>query len=135
MLSLLEKCPLATKVVQNWFTEVMLSSMSENTPKEVKEYMKEAGIPLDSMAELIEMNPRVLFDVLDENEVYVEICIHPDSKQFSYKIFGQSIEDWFPDRKTAEREAMMDAIQVFNLLLENEGQDSGTGEGEVSPTE
>ena len=79
------------------------------------------------------MNPRILFDVLDENNVYVEICINHESKQFSYRIFGQSIEDWFPDRKTAEKEAMLDAIQVLNLLLENEGQDSGTGEGEVSP--
>ena len=133
MLDLLEKCPLAIKVVQNWFTDVMLSSLSENVPTEVKEYMKTEGIPLDSMMDLIQMNPRILFDVLDENNVYVEICINHESKQFSYRIFGQSIEDWFPDRKTAEKEAMLDAIQVLNLLLENEGQDSGTGEGEVSP--
>ena len=71
-LELIEKYPAAGKVVKEWFFKSMLESFKDETvPDEFKEFMLEQGIEDDKIGTLIDINPRMLFDVFDENEIFI----------------------------------------------------------------
>ena len=73
-LELLEKYPLAAKVVKDWFMKSMLESFKdENVPEEFKQFMLEQGIEDDKVGKLIDVNVRILFDVFDENDISINI--------------------------------------------------------------
>jgi hypothetical protein len=71
-LELIEKYPAAGKVVKEWFFKSMLESFKDETvPDEFKEFMLEQGIEDDKIGTLIDINPRMLLDVFDENEIFI----------------------------------------------------------------
>ena len=75
-LELLEKYPLAAKVVKDWFLSQMLESFKDSTvPEDFKSYMLEQGIENDKVAVLIDINPRVLLDVFDSNDIIIYFMI------------------------------------------------------------
>jgi hypothetical protein len=131
MLQLLESCPLATKVIQEWFTQKMIEASDENIPEEVLEYMKEMGVPVEKLAELINISPRSLFDVLDENGVIVNVLYKNGS--FSWYVNDTDMSGSNSIRVDSERAGIEHGIKLLNDKLD-EGQNSRTSEGEV-PTE
>jgi len=71
-ITLLEKYPASAEVIKAWFLEKMIESFKdENVPSEFKEYMREQGIDNDKVGTLIDVNPRNLFDVFDDNEIFI----------------------------------------------------------------
>ena len=71
---LLEKHPLTTEVVRTWFFEQMEKSFAdENVPEDFKEMMKQEGVTNERLAILIDAQPRTLFDVFDDNKLYIHI--------------------------------------------------------------
>jgi len=121
-LELLEKHPLTANVVRDWFMNQMLESFKDETvPEGFKQYMLEQGIDNDKVGTLIDVNPRNLLDVFDENHILIEIfrplnegSIYP-SNYFSYKIGNIS-----PDIKKTRKEAELFAIYAAFEILEKQ---------------
>jgi hypothetical protein len=71
-LELIVKYPAAGKIVKEWFFKSMLESFKDDSvPDEFKEFMLEQGIEDDKIGTLIDINPRMLLDVFDENEIFI----------------------------------------------------------------
>jgi hypothetical protein len=121
---LLEKNPLTTEVIRTWFFNEMVKSLSDETvPEEFKEMMKQEGVTNERLATLIDVQPRTLFDVFDENNILIEIfrplnkeSIYP-SNYFSYKIGNISPVLIKKTRKEAELIAVEAAFDVLEEKL------------------
>ena len=129
-LELIEKYPLAGKVIKEWFFKSMLESFKdESVPDEFKEFMLEQGIEDDKIGTLIDVNPRMLFDVFDDNNIRIHICVGSDvsSDNFSFHIAsdviktdvsqGESVKGLTNDFKT-RKETEIKAIEYAFELLE-----------------
>ena len=117
MLETLQKYPEAAKVVNNYYLEIMLKSLNDDSlPENFKEFVREMGVGNDKIAKIIEGSPRALFDVFDENQIYIEISVSND--KFSYKIYPRDIKFldvmWYDTRKEVEKIAILDAFKLLN---------------------
>lgn len=113
-LEFLKNYPLSSDVIKNWFHKELLESLNDSDISgSFKEFVIKKGVELSKIASLIEINPRMLLDVFDHNEVYIQINVF-DS--FSYSINkGDVIEGSFENRRQAERSSV---IQAFKILEE-----------------
>jgi hypothetical protein len=117
MLETLQKYPEAAKVVNNYYLEIMLKSLNDDSlPENFKEFVREMGVGNDKIAKIIEGSPRALFDVFDENQIYIEISVSND--KFSYKIYPRDAKFlgvmWYDTRKEVEKIAILDAFKLLN---------------------
>ena len=125
-LELIEKYPAAGKVVKEWFFKSMLESFKDDSvPDEFKEFMLEQGIEDDKIGTLIDVNPRMLFDVFDENDIiiYFMIFSSPEGVRFSAAIhIGHNevpnpIGKQYNTRKEAEHAAVEKAFEILENKL------------------
>jgi len=118
-IELLEKYPLASKVINEWVMQQMLKSFKdESVPEEFKNYMLQQGVENDKLAVMIDSQPRFLFDVFDYNNVLIQINVF---KTFSYSINeGDVISGSWETRKECEKHAIAAA---FDVLEEKIGED------------
>ena len=110
---LLEKYPLATEVIRKWFFNEMTKSIeiAEDVPEEFKQAMLKEGVSNERLAILIDAQPRTLFDVFDENEIFIQINV---SSKFSYYInSGDVISGSWDTRKEAEAAAIEQAFEIL----------------------
>lgn len=132
-IELLEKHPLSATLIREWFLEKMIESLqTENISEEFKEMMREAGIDDDKISTLIDVNPRMLLDVFDDNLIFIEIFLYPDNT-FSCKIGKQGTTASWKTRKEAELFAIDIAFDILEEGLANArmnviGQNGNTGE-------
>ncbi len=85
MRELLETYPKATEVVKSYYLEKLLQSLEgRGLPDEFKDHVKQQGISNDMLEKLLVDGPRNLFDVFDENEIYIVTFI--DRKDQSPKV-------------------------------------------------
>ena len=132
-LELLEKHPLSATLIREWFLEKMIESLqTDNISEEFKEMMREAGIDDDKISTLIDVNPRMLLDVFDDNLIFIEIFLYPDNT-FSCKIGKQGTTASWKTRKEAELFAIDIAFDILEEGLANAridiiGQNGNTGE-------
>lgn len=113
-LQLMKDNPKATVVVKQWVLNKLLDSLKDSSvPDDFKEFVKLQDIDDDKVATIIDAGPRMLFDVFDENNVYIQINVGPN---FSYSINqGDVISGSWENRVGAEKEAIE---QAFKLLEE-----------------
>ena len=115
-LELLEKYPLAKNVVKDWFMKSMLESFKdENVPEEFKQFMLEQGIEDDKVGKLIDVNVRILFDVFDENEIYISVFYTPNT--FMVSINQNDLGIKYNTRKEAEHAAVEAAFEILEEKL------------------
>ena len=131
MYNLLEKYPYATEAVRDWFMGKMIESFKDqNVPNDFKEYMRQQGIPNDRLAQMMQGNPRVLFDVFDDNKLIINI-VHTE-QGFTWSVDDVKNIQYYPYRKEAEIAAVERAFQLLddklNIIVSetknDEGQDS-----------
>ena len=116
-LEILEKYPLSKKLIKDWFMQSMLESFKdESVPEEFKQFMLEQGIEDDKVAKLIDVNVRILFDVLDQNNVIVEIFLYPNG-EFTCKIGNQATTLSWKTRKEAEHFGVEAAFDILENRL------------------
>jgi hypothetical protein len=115
-LELLETYPKAGKIVNKWFLDKMIASLNNDAiPDEFKEYISNQPIENENISVMIDNNPRVLFDVFDDNNVFIQINV---SKTFSYSINeGDVISGSWRIRKDAEAAAMEQAFALLDEKL------------------
>jgi hypothetical protein len=130
---LLEKYPLSTEVVRDWFMQKMIESVrgDEEVPEDFKNFMLEQGIDNNKMAIMIDSNPRMLFDVFDENDLFIEIFMYPDVT-FTCKIGNEATTNSWKTRKDAEAFAIEAAFEMLENKLkpvsEDEHFDTASGD-------
>jgi hypothetical protein len=118
--TLLETYPKAADVVKQHFTNKLLESLNNaDLPDDFKEFAKQQEIDNDKIGELIDSQPRGLFDVFDENQVYVEITVVVGQNTFFiYHVNGVvNNNPPYHNRKEAEIAAIETAFQVLNDKL------------------
>ena len=97
----------------------MIASLNNDAiTDEFKEYISNQPIENENIAVMIDNNPRVLFDVFDENDIYVEIFVDykSNSAKFSYTVLNDEMYS-NPLTYTSRRYAELAAIeQAFKLL-------------------
>jgi len=121
-LELLEKYPLAGKIVKDWFLSQMLESFKDSTvPDDFKSYMLEQGIENDKVAILIDVNPRVLLDVFDENEIFISINI--TDRKFTYRIDNVVNPTEYSTRKECELISITRAFEILENKLSPEEEE------------
>jgi hypothetical protein len=115
-LELLEKYPLTKKIVKDWFMESMLESFKdESVPEEFKQFMLDQGIEDDKVGKLIDVNVRILFDVFDENEIYISVFHTPNT--FMVSINQNDLGVKYNTRKEAEHAAIEKAFDILEAKL------------------
>ena len=113
---LLNESKFAKPVILNWFKQQMLNSFqgTELTKEQIEQYIEDT-LAEKTFVELININPRMMFDVFDENEIFIRIV--PDSN-----FFFSCIDDEKPtrheERKEAELSGIIEATKILNNKLE-----------------
>jgi hypothetical protein len=118
---LFEKYPKAGKVVVEYFTKIFMDSLNnEDITDEFKEMAKTEVLNSEYIQDFIEGNPRGLFDVFDDNEIYINVTAFPNSL-FTYSIVGDIAEvgstETSNTRKEAEKLAIEAAFEILNDKL------------------
>ena len=132
-LELIIKYPAAGKVIKEWFLQSMIDSFKDDTvPEEFKQFMLEQGIEEEKLGTLIDVNPRMLLDVFDDELIFIEIFLYPDNT-FTCKIGKQATTISWKSRKEAELYAIEAAFDILEEKLIDArmniiGQNGNTGE-------
>jgi len=114
---LFEKHPLTTKKIQDWYMDRMLESLKNtNIDEEFKKQMYEEGIALDKLSVFVDVQPRGLFDVLDENNIIILINYHSNIG-FTWVVNDESDQLGYEKRKEAEKNAIEMAFQLLEEEL------------------
>ena len=123
-LELLEKYDKAAIVIKQHYLNSMLESLKDdNLPENFKEYARQMTIDNDKIGKLIDVQPRGLFDVFDNNKVYIEMLV--DYKKldatFAYTVIDDdtlySNPSHYNNRKEAEKKAVEQAFEILNNKL------------------
>jgi hypothetical protein len=117
-LKLLEKYPLSTEVVREWFINKMVESVKgdDTVPEDFKNYMLEQGIPNDKLCIFIDSSPRSLFDAFDENNVIIIIKYH-DNFGFTWAVEEADDQSFYKTRKESEIFAIETAFEILEQQL------------------
>ena len=95
----------------------MLESFKDETvPEGFKQYMLEQGIDNDKVGTLIDVNPRNLLDVFDENNIIIETSLYPNG-EFTIKIGNEATTNSWKTRKEAELFAIEAAFEILEKQL------------------
>lgn len=124
MIELLTKYPKAAKVVREHFLEKLLESLKADLPEEFKDHVREQGVKDEDVINLIGKQPRILFDVFDENKIYIGVSCNPvlennekENIVFRYTFNGKIESNDFSSRKEAELEAIKEAFELLEEKL------------------
>ena len=110
---LLNESKFAKPVILNWFKQQMLNSFqgTELTKEQIEQYIEDT-LAEKTFVELININPRMMFDVFDENEIFIRII--PDNG-----LFFSCIDDEKPTRNKTRKEAELSGIIEATKILNN----------------
>lgn len=116
-LELLEKHPRSGEVIRAWFLKQMFESFNDkDVPDEFKDFMREQGVENDKVGKMIDINPRMLLDVFDENDIVIETSLYPNG-EFTIKIGNQATTNSWKTRKEAELFAIDAAFDILENKL------------------
>lgn len=118
MLELLQKYPEASKVVKSYYLEMMLSTLNDDSlPENFKEYVREMGIDDDKLSKMLSGSSRSMFDVFDDNGIFINITFDHEHRVFRYSVDGEVDSQDYLFRKAAEQEAVAEAFKILNERL------------------
>lgn len=120
-IELLQKYPLSAKIIKDWFLGQMIESLKKETiDEEFKTFMREQGIDDDKMGTLIDVNPRMLLDVFDDNGVIIQIIpIKEDKVKYLSRVDEFETAYDFTRPYFTRKEAELFAIEAAFEILEN----------------
>jgi len=122
---LLETYPKAAGVVKKFYLNQLMDSLQDDSiSPEYRDSIKaqESYFGNDIIANFIDVSPRGLFDVFDDNKVYIEILVdYKDGVIFTYivrdlgEMYTEPIK--YNVRKEAEAVAVEQAFKLLNDKL------------------
>jgi hypothetical protein len=126
-LEILQKYPHSADVVRKWLFDKMMESMQDDSvPEDFKQSMMNEAVTNVRLAVFIDTNPRILFDVFDENDIiiYFMIFSSPEGVRFSAAIHTGNDEvkpnpigKQYNTRKEAEHAAVEAAFEILENKL------------------
>lgn len=123
---LFEKYPKAAKVIVEHFTKIFMDSLNNNEiTDDFKEIAKTEMLNSEYIQTFIQSNPRGLFDVFDENHIYITTPVSPADGYFRWEIqtdyenvLTEEHEtyrsEFLDNRKMAEVAAVEQAFKILN---------------------
>ena len=119
---LLETYPKAAVAIKEFYYGKMIESLEEDNdiPQEFKDMVQAQQFDSEYVATFIDTNPRFLFDIFDDNKIYINVTA------FHSGLFIYSITDDKPEvgstetsntRKEAEKLAIEKAFKILNEKL------------------
>ena len=114
---LFETYPKAKEIIKSWFLDRMLESFKDETvPEDFKDFVRKQGIKDEQIIKIIGSNPRSLFQVMDDNKLFIEIRINMEDStpEFSWGINGDKTDSWFDTRVEAELKAVTECFKLLN---------------------
>jgi hypothetical protein len=118
MLELLQKYPEAGKLVKDHFLSRMLDALNDdNLPDDFKEHVRSMGIDNDKIDKMVGGSPRSMFDVFDDNELFINVTFDYTNKVFRWSVDGEKDSQNYIFRKAAEQDAIAEAFKLLNERL------------------
>jgi len=115
MLELLKQYPEAAKAVKTYYLELMLDGLNdESLPEDFKEHVRAQGLDDSRIATIIESSPRSLFDVFDNNSIFINITFDHEYRVFRWSVNGEVDSENYPFRVAAEKNAIIEAFKLLN---------------------
>jgi uncharacterized protein VirK/YbjX len=116
---LLAKYPLATEVIRKSYFDKMIASVesAKDIPEEFKQSLMNEAITDERLVIFIDSQPRTLFDVFDDNELYINIE-RTENKEIGW-VWGIASITYEISVVKTRKEAELSAIaEAFKLLEE-----------------
>lgn len=118
MTELLQSYPEAAKVVKAYYLEIMLGTLNDDSlPENFKEYVREMGIDDEKISKMLSGSSRSMFDVFDDNGVFINITFDHEYRTFTYSVDGEVDSETYLFRKAAEQAAVAEAFKILNARL------------------
>ena len=118
MIQLLKDYPKAGEVIKTHFLNEMLKSLNdENLPEDFKDHVRLQGMDDDRFVSILGNAPRALFDVFDNNRIYISIVFDHDNQIFWFGVNDKNSEKKYLFRKSAEQAAIIEAFKILNDAL------------------
>ena len=110
---LLAKYPLATEVVRKSYFDKMIASVesAKDIPEEFKQSLMNEAITDERLIIFIDSQPRTLFDVFDDNEIYIAVFYTPNT--FMVSINQSDLGLKYKTRKEAELSVIAEAFKLL----------------------
>lgn len=130
MEELLKNHPLAAKVIIDYFKREFVKSIeeSETIDEGFKEYAKTIEISIKQVVKMTANRPRYLFDVFDENNIFISVIL-TDDNEFHYSINLIGPKESYVDRFSAENAAVEVAFKMLEEKLSDDGIPETTTSG------
>lgn len=120
-LELLEKHDKAASIVKQFYLDKMMESVkSDELPDNFKEFIKAQDFDNSQIAKIIDGNPRTLFDVFDQYELFVETLYMEHEFHFTITNGNEVLETNIKTYKTrveCDRAAAEAAMERLNNSL------------------
>ena len=127
-IKLLKEHPLSAQVIHDYYLNYMLDSLEDGSlPEEFKNFVKEKGLEMSNIADMIDGNPRTLFDVFDKHGIIISITYDRAANKFCYFVNEYENKEHFDTRKEADKDAVGTALLLLEAklnVLEKTNQDS-----------
>jgi len=110
---LLAKYPLATEVIRKSYFDKMIASVesAKDIPEEFKQSLMNEAITDERLIIFIDSMPRTLFDVFDDNEIYIAVFYTPNT--FMVSINQSDLGLKYNTRKEAELSVIAEAFRLL----------------------
>ena len=121
MMELIEKYPEAAKEVVAFYLDKLLESLkTDSVPEDFKDYVRQQGVDNKTIIKIVENSPRMLFDVFDTYELFVETMYMEHA--FHYTVSNgteivSSNSKNYNTRKECDGAAVEDAFKLLNDKL------------------
>lgn len=121
MLKLMEKYPEAAKEVVAFYLEKLLTSLkTESVPEGFKDFVRQKGVDNETIVKIVESSPRMLFDVFDSHELFIETLYMEYA--FHYTVSnGEEVivanSENYKTRTECDRASVQEAFRLLNEKL------------------
>jgi hypothetical protein len=120
-LELLETYPKAANMISQFYQQRLIQSMNtDNVPEDFKELLKQQNFDNLYVSKFLDANPRILFDVFDENGIFVETLYMENKFHFTIVNEGEGVlaePESFDTRMECDRSAIRSAMKLLNDKL------------------
>lgn len=117
-IELLNSHPFCRNAIFGWYVSKFIENLRQaDVPEEYKERLSEIQIDDEQLATLIDNNPRSLFDLFDENNIFIDIDYFEGS--FWWKVGNGINMKNYNNRISAEKDAIVEAFKILEDVLTN----------------
>jgi adenosylcobinamide amidohydrolase len=116
MIEILKQHPKAAEVMKDYYINLMIES-AQDLPAHFKEFLKDKGLEMSNIAEMMETAPRNLFDVFDKYEIIISITYDRHVNKFCYFVNEYQDKTHFDTRKEADKDAVATALTLLESKL------------------